>query len=79
MVFAKARQSGERCLNTTDINGAQPGTKNKAPFTWMERRDIRETNKVNDIFGCGPDTLMRGPNTKRCLNPLDPVYAVPGC
>ena len=79
MAFAKARNSGERCLNTTDIVGAQTGSKNKGPFTWMDRRDVRKINQVDDIERCGPDTVMRGPKTKRNLNPLEPAYDVPGC
>ena len=39
---------------------------------------MREINKTNDIDGCGPDTVVRGPSTKRCLNPLNPTYQIPG-
>lgn len=68
----KSRTSGERCLKTTDIIGAQPDTKRKGAFTWMDRRDVREVNRTNDIYGCAADTINRAPKTKRNLNPLDP-------
>ena len=81
MVFVNPdkKTTGERCLNTADIIGAQPDTKTKGPFTWMDRRDVRLINRVDDIAGCGPDTIRRAPNTKRNLNPLIPEYVVPGC
>ena len=79
MSYLKSHTTGERCLNTADILGAQPDTKKLGAFTWMKRRDVREINRVNDIDGCGPDTHKRGPNTKRVTNPLEPAYDVPGC
>jgi hypothetical protein len=74
-----AAKKGENLnLNTTDILGAQANTKGKGPFTWCSRKDVREMNKTSDIEGCKADTLKRAPDTKRCLNPLDPSYVVPG-
>ena len=61
--YNKGGSTGERCLNSTDIIGAQPGTKNKGPFTWMDRRDVRQINRTDDIERCGPDTVTRGPKT----------------
>lgn len=59
--------------------GATADTKRKGPFTWMERRQTREINKTDDIAGCAASTVQKGPDTKRCLNPLSPEYVIPGC
>ena len=39
---------------------------------------MRQINITSDITGAGPDTLKKAPATKRCLNPLQPDYVVPG-
>ena len=72
------KKVGERSLNTLDIVGAQPDTKRQGPFTWMKRRQVREVNVTSDIQGGQADTLKRACTTKRCLNPLEPSYVIPG-
>lgn len=38
-------------LNTKDIHGCKVGTKGLGNFHTRERRAIRETNQISDIFG----------------------------
>ena len=42
-------KSDVRNLSTQDIEGAQSNTRSKGAFTWMERRQVRELNKTDDI------------------------------
>ena len=70
----KKQIAGARNLDTQDIQGAQSSTLGKGNFTWMERRQVRELNKIDDIVGCQASTLKRAPQGSRKLNPLEPDY-----
>lgn len=71
-------RAGVRNLNTQDIAGAKSDTRRLGAFTWMDRRQVRPHNKNDDIEGSQPDTLKRGLNGKRVIDPLDPSYFYPG-
>ena len=71
-------RQGVRNLNTEDIHGAKPDTRNKGAFTRVERRQVRPLNKNDDIEGSQPDTLKKAFVGKRNLNPLEPNYFYPG-
>ena len=53
--------NGTRNLNTQDIVGAQTNSRRAGAFTWMQRRQVRELNRTDDIEGGQADTLKRGP------------------
>ena len=71
-------RAGVRNLNTEDIQGAKSDTRRLGAFTWMDRRQVRPHNRNDDIEGSQPDTLKRGLNGKRVIDPLDPNYFYPG-
>ena len=73
-VALKKAIAGVRNLDTQDISGAQANTRGKGNFTWMERRQVRENNKTDDIVGGQASTLKRAPQGTRNINPLDPEY-----
>jgi hypothetical protein len=63
-----------KSLTTKDIHGCNVGTKGLGNFHTRERRAIRDTNLISDIFGAQPDSLKKCPQTKRLTHPLDPDY-----
>lgn len=63
-----------RALDNDDIAGTKANSKNAGPFTWVQRKDVREINKTDDITGAAPDTLKKAPVTNRSINPLNPTY-----
>lgn len=65
-------------LNTQDIEGAQVGTKGLGPFAFQPRSTVRNSIDVSDIEGTQMESLKRAPVTKRCTNPVSPVYQYPG-
>jgi len=65
-------------LNTQDIEGAQVGTKGLGPFAFKPRSTVRNSIDVSDIEGTQMESLKRAPATKRCTNPVSPVYQYPG-
>ena len=69
---------GTRNLNTQDIIGANTGSRRAGAFTWIERRQVRELNRTDDIVGGQADTLKRGPQGTRHSNPLNPDYQILG-
>lgn len=71
-------QPHRRALDNDDIAGTKANSKNAGPFTWVQRKDVREVNKTDDITGAAPDTLKKAPVTNRSLNPLNPTYQYPG-
>ena len=60
-------------LNTYDIIGAQPGTKSHISKLEIKYGRLM-TNKKEDIDGSHPGSLIRGIQTKRKTNPLNPDY-----
>ena len=59
------------------IEYATTGTKSKGNFKNRERRQVRQTNNVNDIPGSS--TLVKSATMKRMpLDPLKPDYQLPG-
>ena len=65
-------------LNTLDIEGAQSGTKGLGPFAFKPRSTLRNSIDVADIEGAQMESLKRAPVTKRCTNPVSPIYQYPG-
>jgi hypothetical protein len=66
-------------LKTGDIMGAKADTKGKGVFAENhERKEFKETNRMNDIEGAFSGSLKKGPTTTRISNPLEPNYAIPG-
>lgn len=65
-------------LQTNDIEGAQTGTKGLGVFAHHQRKNFKETNKLNDIAGSTVGSLRKGVLTNRSSNPLAPDYAMPG-
>ena len=59
--------------------GATAGSKGMGVFAqYHQRKETREINKTDDIFGAQTGSLKKAPQTKRHLNPLDPQYSMPG-
>ena len=67
-----------KSLKTDDIHGCKIGTRGLGNFHNRERREIKETNRTEDIFGAKPGSLKKGPTTTRSLHPLMPDYQMPG-
>jgi hypothetical protein len=65
-------------LETRDIEGAQPGTKNLGVFACHKRTHFGKTNDIHDIAGSTVGSLRKGVNTNRVSNPLNPDYVIPG-
>lgn len=65
-------------LKTKDILGCATGTKGFGSFHTRVRKDFKQTNVTQDIEGCSPDSLKKGPVTLRTTHPLDPEYQMPG-
>jgi len=65
-------------LATKDIPGAEVGSKTLGMFHQKDRKDFRDTNRVNDINGTNVGSLLKGPATTRDTNPLVPEYNAPG-
>lgn len=61
-------------LSTNDVPGAKAGFKYFPCVKEENRRQFRQTNRVDDIKGAVPDTLKRGLVSKRTTNPLQPNY-----
>lgn len=60
-------------LTTKDILGATAGSKGMGVFAANhQRKEFKEANKTDDIFGAQPGSLKKAPVTKRSVNPLDP-------
>lgn len=65
-------------LTTSDILGCTSGTKGLGNFHNRQRKDWRSINNTKDIPGAQPNTLKKGPVTKRVTHPLVPEYQIPG-
>ena len=61
-------------LKLDDIKGTNIGSKNK--ITKFNGNNYELT--THDIKGCNVGSLKKGIVTKRCTNPLNPVYQYPG-
>jgi len=72
----KGQVSGD--LNSTDIPGAQAGTKGLGIFAQRERRNMRDNISTKDILGAQAGTLKKGVGSKRLTNPLNPEYQILG-
>lgn len=67
---AKAYISDSHLLQTNDIDGASPGWNRSG----VERREVKNTNYLNDIDGAHADSIRAGIVTDRCVHPLEPWY-----
>ena len=66
-------------MQTSDIHGAQAGTRTLGMFKNKLREHFGQMPKsYNDIPGNKADTLKKCMTTDRHLNPLDPAYQFPG-
>jgi hypothetical protein len=65
-------------LNSSDIPGAQAGTKGLGVFAQRERVNLRDSILTTDILGAQASTLKKGLGSKRITNPLNPEYKVLG-
>lgn len=74
----RKRGPNSMILNTEDIEGTKVGTKGLRAFKNYSRREYRNTNKVDDINGTQPGSLLKAPVTNRVVNPLNPIYPLLG-
>lgn len=58
--------------------GAAASSKGMAILRDAQRREFREINKTDDIEGAQAGSLKKAPQTKRCYDPLNPKYDLPG-
>eukprot|EP00357_Protocruzia_adherens_P026984 CAMPEP_0115018228 /NCGR_PEP_ID=MMETSP0216-20121206/28657_1 /TAXON_ID=223996 /ORGANISM="Protocruzia adherens, Strain Boccale" /LENGTH=642 /DNA_ID=CAMNT_0002389335 /DNA_START=30 /DNA_END=1958 /DNA_ORIENTATION=- len=65
-------------LDTGDIDGAKASTLGKGAFKTRDRRDYKKTNKMDDIPGTSVNSLKRGLQTKRIVDPNNPEYVLIG-
>lgn len=72
--------AGVRNLETRDIKGSQHDTKRLGSFTHYTRRaeQVRPITNNDDVLGSKCGSLLRGIQTIRQTNPLQPTYKVPG-
>jgi hypothetical protein len=61
-------------MKTTDISGAQIGTKNK----FNKYSSMNFNLNLNDIENAQSGSLKKGIKTYRKTNPVDPIYTLPG-
>ena len=64
-----------RHLNTSDIEGASPGSVGVGPIGTKLRNYIRSPTDTLDIEGAQSGTFKKGISTVRITNPLDPKYS----
>lgn len=61
-------------LSTSDIEGAQSGTKGLGMFSKITREEIRNPIMAQDIEGAQAGTLKKGVSSNRRTNPINPDY-----
>ena len=71
--------AGTRNLDTTEIKGAQAGTKTQGAFTHYQRRpdQVREVTQNRDIEGSTVGSLIKPIYKIRHTNPASPAYVDP--
>jgi hypothetical protein len=70
-------------MQSADIKGNKPGSRNLGNFHSRERKEFRKTGQNGDIVGTNVGSLQLGIKQRegskaRVINPLDPVYQIPG-
>jgi len=67
-------------MKTSDIHGAAASSKGLGVFANAERRpdQMKSSFIQGDVPGAAASSLRKGPQTKRCTNPLTGDYQIPG-